>query len=191
MMLQQELGFLLATVALPLLLLPTALADCDREALMKFADSYVSAQEQGQASALGTLADDFTYAENNRTRELAGGILDRALAVDHRRTIVDAAGCATFTELVVTRDAAGAAAPYVIGTQIHHDPADMAGLLIDSIVSTTGHWLFNATQTLYWVEREAWDPIPVDARDPRELIRNAADAYLSMWDNATAADAVP
>lgn len=186
MMLHRAYSLLAAASAL----LSTAAADCDRDALLQFADSYVAAQEIGEAGSLA-LAEDFAYVENNQTQELGAGILAQALAIDHRRTIVDAVDCATFTELVITHDAAGGEAPYVTGTQIRHRPDDLGVYLIDSIVSTTGNWLFNATQTLYWVQQETWDPIPEDARDSRELLKSAADAYLSMWDNATAVDAVP
>ena len=183
MMSQRTFGLL---AAVGVLLLPKALADCTSEALLAFADSYVAAQEIGDVGVLENLAEDFVYIQDNKTAEIGEGILSSALTIDHRRTFVDTTDCATFTEIVVTGDV-----PYVIGAQIRHNPEDMSVYLIDNIVSTTGHWLFNATQTLYWINRETWDPIPEDARDPRELLKNAADAYLSMWDNATAADAVP
>ena len=188
-MFQRTFNFLGAVEAL---LLPTVFAECTSEALVAFADTYVSAQESGDPGALENLAGDFAYIQDNKTAEIADGILSTALVIDHRRTFVDPIDCATFTEIVVTGDDSPTGdAPYVIGTQIRHNPEDMTSYLIDSIVSTTGHWLFNATGTLYWINRETWDPIPEDARDTRELLKNAADAYLSMWDNATAADAVP
>ncbi|RYP27887.1 hypothetical protein DL767_007475 [Monosporascus sp. MG133] len=172
-------------------LLAAASAECDREALFKFADSYVFAQENGHAGYLENIADNFTYVENNKTHEITTGILNNALVIDHRHTIADTIECATFTELVVTRNASGMPAPYVIGTQIRHSPGDMSCYLIDSIVTTEGHWLFNATGTLYWVQRENWGPIPEAERDSRDTLKAAADAYLSMWDNKSAIDAVP
>lgn len=192
-MMRHQASGLLAVAAAGALLLSTGVsADCDRDALVQFADTYVAAQENGQAADLEeSLAEDFTYVENNQTAEIGAGIFTKALTIDHRRTVVDTIDCATFTELVVTHDAEGAEAPYVIGSQIRHNQEDLSVYLIDSIVSTTGNWLFNATGTLYWVKQETWDPIPEEARDSREYIKAAADAYLSMWDNATAADAVP
>ncbi|RYP63285.1 hypothetical protein DL771_009356 [Monosporascus sp. 5C6A] len=172
-------------------LLAAASAECDREALLKFADSYVFAQENGHAGYMDNIADNFTYVENNKTREITSGIIFNALVIDHRHTIADTTGCATFTELIVTRNASGMPAPYVIGTQIHHSPGDMSCYLVDSIVTTEGHWLFNATGTLYWAQRENWDPIPEAQRDSRETLKAAADAYLSMWNNKSAIDAVP
>ncbi|RYP73117.1 hypothetical protein DL770_007841 [Monosporascus sp. CRB-9-2] len=172
-------------------LLAAVSAECDREALFKFADSYVFAQENGQAGYLENIADNFTYVENNKTQEITSGIFNNALVIDHRRTIADTTECATFTELIVTRNASGMPAPYVIGTQIRHSPGDMSCYLIDSIVTTEGNWLFNVTGTLYWVQRENWDTIPEAERDSRETLKSAADAYLSMWDNKSAIDAVP
>lgn len=67
----------------------------------------------------------------------------------------------------------------------------MSCYLIDLLVSGPGSWLFNASQTLYWAQRETWDEIEVSARDTRETLRAAADAYLDMWSDAGAADKVP
>ncbi|RYP51492.1 hypothetical protein DL768_003176 [Monosporascus sp. mg162] len=172
-------------------LLAAASAECDREALLKFTDSYVFSQENGHAGYMENIADNFTYVENNKTHEITTGILNNALVIDHRHTIADTIDCATFTELIVTRNAGGMRAPYVIGTQIRHNPDDMSCYLIDSIVTTEGHWLFNVTGTLYWVQRENWGPIPEAERDSRETLKAAADAYLSMWNNKSAIDAVP
>ncbi|RYO83411.1 hypothetical protein DL766_006810 [Monosporascus sp. MC13-8B] len=187
MMLPWTLSVGAALSALP----PAASAECDRGALLKFADSYVSAQENGQVGDLENIADNFTYVENNKTQEITSGILNNALVIDHRRTIADTTGCATFTELVVTRNASGMPAPYVVGTQIRHSPGDLSCYLIDSIVTTEGHWLFNVMGTLYWVRREDWGPIPEAERDTRETLKAAADAYLSMWNDKSAIEAVP
>ena len=129
MMSQRAFGLLAAVGAL----LSTALADCTSEALVAFADSYVAAQEGGDASALENLAEDFVYIQDNKTAEIADGILNTALVIDHRRTFVDLTDCATFTEIVVTKDV-----PYVIGAQIRHNPDDMSVYLILSRPQATG-----------------------------------------------------
>ncbi|KAI0020378.1 hypothetical protein F4780DRAFT_791755 [Xylariomycetidae sp. FL0641] len=170
---------------------PLAAAACNRTALLEFADAYVFAHENGQVSYLENIADNFTYVENNKTHEITSGIFNNALVIDHRHTIADDVACATYTELITTRNVSGAAAPHVIGTQIRHDPADMRCYLIDLTVSGPGSWLFNATATLYWASREAWGEIPAAERDARATLVAAADAYLDMWSNGSAAAAVP
>lgn len=41
------------------------------------------------------------------------------------------------------------------------------------------------------MQQEKWDPIPEDKRDSRAVIQAAGDAYMDMWNNATADQAVP
>ncbi|GAW15307.1 hypothetical protein ANO14919_047160 [Xylariales sp. No.14919] len=168
-----------------------AVAACNRTYLLEFADAYVFAHENGQVSYLENIADNFTYVENNKTHEITSGIFDNAFVIDHRHTIADTVECATYTELIITRNASGASTPHVIGTQIRHDPADMSCYLIDLLVSGPGSWLFNASQTLYWVKRESWPVIDEAKRDTRAALKAAADAYLDMWSNKSAVDAVP
>ncbi|KAF2749829.1 hypothetical protein M011DRAFT_492847 [Sporormia fimetaria CBS 119925] len=52
---------------------------------------------------------------------------------------------------------------------------------IESIVTTTGDWLFNVTGTQYWASREAWTAIPEAQRDTRETIKAAGDAYCDVF----------
>ncbi|GAP87905.1 putative V-type ATP synthase alpha chain [Rosellinia necatrix] len=170
---------------------PGVIAACNRTALLEFADAYVFAHENGQVSNLENIADNFTYIENNKTHEITSGIFYNAFVIDHRHTIADTVECATYTELIITRNASGASTPHVIGTQIRHNAADMSCYLIDLLVSGPGSWLFNATQTLYWARRESWSPIDEARRDSRQKLKAAADAYLDMWSNKSAVDAVP
>ncbi|KAI0010112.1 hypothetical protein F4779DRAFT_579421 [Xylariaceae sp. FL0662B] len=181
---------LTACAALAALLLTVA-GECDRAALVAFADDYVFAQENGQLSYLENIAENFTYLENNATVEITGGIFYHALKIAHRHTIVDTVDCASFTELIVTHNVSDLPDPYVIGSQIRHSPGDLSVYLIDTIVSTTGSWLFNSTQTLAYAEKEDWFEIEESQRDSREALKAAADAYLDMWSNASAIDAVP
>ncbi|KAH9907823.1 hypothetical protein F4778DRAFT_719247 [Xylariomycetidae sp. FL2044] len=180
-MIRRFIGSLLALGAI----VPSIEADCDRAVIQEFADAYVTAIEAGSPDGLATLSTDFSYIENNKTADIATGILSEAVVIDHRHTIVDEVDCSSFTELISTTG------PYVIGAQIRHQPEDLSVRLMDVIVSTTGHWLFNVSNTLYWAERESWAEIAPEARDTRERLRTAADAYLDMWHNKSAIDAVP
>ncbi|KAK3349490.1 hypothetical protein B0T25DRAFT_457677 [Lasiosphaeria hispida] len=168
-------------------LVPRA-ANCSREVLLEAADAYIAAQTAGKLDPLQkVLASNWTYEENNKVvADTKKGVLNKALKIDHRRTIVDLVVCASFTELI----SAEAANPYVIGTQIRHG-ADNKVTLIDSVASTTGSWIFDAKKTLSYVQQEKWDPIPEGKRDSRAAIQAAGDAYLDMWSSSTASNLVP
>jgi hypothetical protein len=172
---------ILATTAIPL----TPRADCDRSVLSSAADAYITAQTTGSLSALQPfLASNHTYEENNVDISASSGVLSKPLKIDHRRTNYDLVACATYTELI------SASGPFVIGTQIRHWP-DGKISSIDTIASTTGSWLFNATKTLEYVKQEAWTPLPSALRSARSVIQAAGDAYLDMWSSATSSELVP
>lgn len=177
-------GFSVITFASSAPLLTT----CDRSSLLAAADAYVAAQTAGKLDGLSSLfAVNFTYQENNKVTDLAKSVLGTPLKIEHRRTIADTTGCATFTELIST----AGPKPYVIGTQIRQDPGNASAItLVDTIASTTGSWAFDAAKTLQYVLKEDWSTLPEDKRVSRTLLQQTADAYLDMWSNATAADAV-
>jgi hypothetical protein len=165
-------------------------AGCDRDALLEAAGKYVEAQTAGKLDALQDLLDkNFTYQENNKVIAVEDGVISLPLVIDHSRSTADTTNCASYSELVSSKGSK----PYVIGTQIRHDPESMAITMVDSVAATTGAWLFDAAKTLSIVlqEDDAWTIIPEDKRDSRELLQQAADAYLDIWSNATAQDAVP
>lgn len=164
-------------------------AECNQTRLLQFAYGLVDAQNVGSLGNLqGADPHNLTYMENNKTMEMTTGVFKHAKHVDHNRTITDLVDCASYTEMIMT----DRASPHVVGTQVRHDPDnDMLVYLVDSVVSTTGSWLFNASKTLEWVLKEDWSLIPAGQRDTREALKNAADAYLDMWNNKSAIDAVP
>jgi len=162
--------------------------ECPRAELVKAADSYVASQMAGSLGPLSmSFAETWKYMENNKEIDAKKATTTNPLKIDHRRTITDPVLCASFTELIVANDVV----PYVIGTQIRHDPTSLKVTLIDSVVSTTGSWLFNAKQTLQYASQEKWDPIPEAKWDSRQLIQLAGDAYLDLWSNATAETSIP
>ncbi|KAL1606362.1 hypothetical protein SLS60_003764 [Paraconiothyrium brasiliense] len=166
---------------------PLAQAACDRTTLTQAADAYISAQTAGSLTPLQPILDtSWTYTENNKNISTASSVLSKKLTIDHRRTNYDLTTCATYTELIA------ATGPYVIGTQIRHSASGKVSS-IDTIASTTGSWLFNATKTLEYVKAEdaGWTPLPAAAQSPREVIQAAGDAYLDMWSDAHAHEKVP
>lgn len=168
-----------------------AAADCSRDTLLAAADAYIAAQISGAVagSAFQKLLDPAVkYRQNNKAADVTTGLLSKPLKLDHNRTTLDTTQCASYTELVST------AGPYVIGTQLHHASATDASspiVLVDTIVATTGDWAFNAAKTLGYIQPEDWGTLAEGDRSPRALLQAAGDAYLDMWSNATAAQAVP
>ncbi|KAF1948675.1 hypothetical protein CC80DRAFT_431038 [Byssothecium circinans] len=163
-----------------------AKADCDRAALTAAANAYIAAQTAGSLTPLQDfLAPNWTYTENNKDIPHTSGVLHKPLKIEHTRTTTDPVLCASYTELIAP------SGPYVLGTQLRLAPASLKITLIDTIASTTGSWLFNATKTLSYVQQEKWDKIPAARWDTREAIQAAGDAYMDMWSDAGAADKVP
>lgn len=156
-------------------------ATCDRTFLQSQADAYIAAQTAGSATGLNTSSTNFTYTQNFKRASLATGILATALTIAHNRSTLDTTQCATYSELIVTDPAT----PHVIGTQMRFDAAAGALVKMETIVTSTGDWLFNPSGTLKYASAEDWGPIPTSRRDSRAVIQAAADAYLDLFDNKT------
>ncbi|KAG8164535.1 hypothetical protein KVR01_006453 [Diaporthe batatas] len=166
--------FLLASIA------TLASAACDREDLKDLAIQYVDAQATGSVEDMPPFIDVATYSENGQAMDIKTGILTQSLNIDHNRSIHDTVQCATFTELIVTDPDH----PYVIGTRIlYTDDGEISHM--ESIVTDSGDWLFNATGYLYWNSIENWDPIPTEQWDSRALIKAAGDAYFDRFNNVS------
>jgi hypothetical protein len=171
------------------LLTPGILAVCTREHLLSAAEAYVAAQAAGNVTELTTHLDssDFTYWESNLEAKMSTGVLTKALRIDHHRTTLDTAACASYTELIATSPT-----PYVLATQLRHDPTSGLVTKIDTVPTTTNHAIFfNASQTLAYVLEEDWSELAPARRSPREVLLGAVDAYLDMWSDAAAFDRVP
>lgn len=168
-------------------------ASCSLEQLTTAASLYISSQTTGSLDPLTPyLTPSWTYTENNKLIPHTSGTLHKPLKIASNRTIYDLPSCASYTELIAPTG------PYVLGTQIRHAiPASNTSVntstitSIDTISTTTGAWLFNATATLLHASKESWLPIPANLQDTKEVLVNAADAYLDMWSDKSASGRVP
>jgi hypothetical protein len=151
--------------------------ECTREFLKTSAESLVAAQAAGNPSLLKPVSDALVYNENFAAATFNSGILATPLKIDHSRHSLDTTQCATYTELI----SATGSKPYVLGVQMHF--TDNAVSKIDTLITTTGDWLFNATGTLNWASKEDWGAIPEEKRDSRAVIQAAADAYCDIFSN--------
>ena len=168
----------LVTTLVSVLAAPVSAA-CTRETLKAITDELLAAQSAGQAT-FSSLSNTVAYSENRKNMDIKSGILTKALKIDHARSQHDTTQCAAFSEFIV----ANSAAPYVIATQLRLDNTTKVSQM-DTIWTTKGDWLFNATGTLYWASREEWNSIPAGKRDSRAVIKAAGDAYCDVFDNAT------
>jgi hypothetical protein len=150
-------------------------AECTREFLKASADSLVAAQAAGDPSLLKPVSQTLNYRENFAAASFQTGILATPIKIDHSRHSLDTTQCATYTEVI----SATGGTPYVLGTQMYF--SDGAVSKIDTLVATTGDWLFNATGTLHWASREDWFTIPEGERDSRAVIQAGADAYCDIF----------
>jgi hypothetical protein len=155
----------------------TSAAECTRDFLKTSADSLVAAQTAGNPSLLKPLSETLVYHENYAASTFKTGILATPIKIDHSRHSLDTTQCATYTELI----SATGAKPYVLGVQMFFK--DGAISKVDTLVSTTGDWLFNATGTLKWASKEDWGTIAEEKRDSRAVIQAGADAYCDIFSN--------
>ena len=128
-------------------------------------------------SALGlTIRDDVVKNMENMARaDIAGGLVNKPLKIDHHMSFFDTATCQTFTEVIVTNPEE----PYVLAARLRVNHDKIAELEI--LWTTTGYWLFNADNYLRYSSAEDWGPIPAERRDSRETLLFAANAYLDAF----------
>ena len=165
-------------VALATALLTPAAAyaqiSCTREGLAAAADLYLAAQTKGDTSGL-PLAKGLGYVENFKPTNIAEGVINKAMKIDHHRSLLDTAACQTFTEVIVSDKAN----PYVLGTRLRVNHGLIAE--IEMLWTTTGYWGFNADRYLQYSSAEDWGVIPAAKRDTRDTLVSAANAYLDAF----------
>lgn len=145
------LASLVALGLAPLALAAPAAEGCTRAFLQAQAEKYVAAQVAGKPADLTTNAT-VVYTQDFKATALSAGILAKPVKIDFHRSLLDTTQCATYVEVV----AAGNTPPYVIGTQLRFGGAGLGLEQIETLVTTTGDWFFNAANTLKYSQAEAW-----------------------------------
>lgn len=181
------LGIITATLTLLLLLPSSVSATCSREALKEATSQYTTAASTGNLSLWTSLTPNTNYTENDQPINITKAVLSQPLKLDHTRSFHDPTTCSALTELIITNPSK----PYVIHTRMlftannnSSSPSSPPKIhTIESLVTTTGDWAFNATGYLHWNSLEKWDPIPPSSRDSRAVIQAAGDAYFDRWNN--------
>lgn len=159
-----------------------AQAECSRDMLQGLADTYIEAQTTGNPSLIplavpsGPRAPKPYYGENDRSKDIAEGILAEAISADFTRSFHDTTLCATFIEFV----AASHDHPYVLQTRIEATEEGEVTIM-ESVVTDEGDWVFGADEYLAVTQAEDWSVIPEDQRDDRRVIQASAEAYINNW----------
>jgi hypothetical protein len=156
---------------------------CSRERLKEIADQYRAAQADGRAIMhMMPMGEWVNYYENYELSSMTfGGVIASPQKVDWDRSFYDTVACQVYVESIITNPAH----PYVLATMIRGtgSPGSPPGTIsgFDVIVSDQGDWLFDASKTLYFAQREDWTDIPEAQRNTRDELRAAADAYLNLF----------
>jgi hypothetical protein len=154
--------------------LSTAQISCTRGGLQRAAELYVAAQASGDTSAL-PIAAGLGYIENMESIDIADGLIETPMEIDHHTSLLDTDTCQTFTEVIVTDEET----PYVLGARLRVNHDKIAE--IEILWTTTGYWLFDADAYLQYSTTEDWGPIAADERDTRGTLVAAANAYLDAF----------
>ena len=158
-------------------------AGCTRERLKEIADQYRAAQADGRAIMhMMPMGEWVNYYENYELSSMTfGGVIASPQKVDWDRSFYDTVACQVYVESIITNPEH----PYVLATMIRGtgSPGSPPGTIsgFDVIVSDQGDWLFDASKTLYFAQREDWTDIPEAQRNTRDELRAAADAYLNLF----------
>jgi hypothetical protein len=146
---------------------------CTMDELKATASAYVEGQKTGSLAAL-PLHEKAQYLQDMTTIPAADGLWNTALTVDHAMSFHDPVRCKTFSEIVVTGPT-----PYVIGSRLYLDQGKV--IRVDSLVTTTGHWLFNANAYLKYAQAENWEPLMKYQGTPAAEMIRGANAYLDAF----------
>jgi hypothetical protein len=156
---------------------------CTREGLKRMVDIYLAAQAKGDISSL-PLAQGVHYIENMADADINKSILLKPMKIDYQFSAFDTATCQTFTEIVVTNPTA----PYIFATRMRVILDEITE--VETLWTTTGHWLFDADAYLKYASIENWGEISDVRRNRRETLLYAANSYLDAFLHANV-DIVP
>jgi hypothetical protein len=177
------IGALAAIAAVAAASPAAAQSGCTRERLAEIADQYRASQASGRAIMhMRPMGEWVNYNENFELSSMTfGGVIASPQKVDWDRSFYDTTSCTVYIESIITNPEH----PYVLATMIRASgsPGSGAGTIagFDVIVADEGDWLFDASKTLYYAQREDWSDIPEAQRNSREELRAAADAYLDLF----------
>jgi hypothetical protein len=158
---------------------------CTRDALNAIADSYISAQKDGDPSKM-PLASTVTYVQNNKTIAADKWLCKTAMPIDNSLKFFDVDSCRIFVEIISSTGST----PYVSMTWLKVNDGKVTG--IDATVGTTGASSFDAKKYLTYTKAEDWSILTDSHKVARQALLNGVNAYLDMFKGTgTGVDTVP
>jgi hypothetical protein len=159
---------------------------CTRGFLQKTTDAYLLSQRTGNITAVSYhIRPGATYTENGKAISIKNSTLTQPITYDYAFSAYDTVHCSTFTEIIAASDPHS----YVIHTRMEFinyiTNSYPLAVLIQSIVTDAGDWLFNATGTLDLVRPESWAPIPAEKQDTRATVQAVGDSYFDRFGNVS------
>jgi len=148
-------------------------AQCSRSQLEQATDNYLAAVKSG-----GGALDVGTYTENFAQSTFRGGIHSKPIKVTLTYSLLDTTDCATFHEIMAHQNTP----PMIIGTQIRYNGSKITKL--ETVYSTNTIGMFtNPSKTYSYISKEVRNPIPLEKRDSRALLKSIADQYFNKFSN--------
>jgi len=147
---------------------------CTRDSLKRMTDLYIAAQTKGDISGL-PLVQGIHYIENMVSADIKQSFLLKPMKADYTFSAFDTSTCQSFTEMIVTNKEA----PYVFAARLRVNLDKITE--VETLWTTTGHWLFDADSFLKYTKSQNWGEIPAARRDTREKLLYAANAYLDAF----------
>jgi hypothetical protein len=151
---------------------------CTRAVLQTAVDSFLEAQETGDASKI-SLASSVKYLENWTEIKREQGLWNTPLPIAFHRSFLDVDSCRTFTEVIVTENNPA----YVFGTRLKVENGKIAE--INSLITKEGDWLFNADNYLKYSKAEDWRVLKPAERVDRQTLIDAGNAYFDHFSDRT------
>ena len=147
---------------------------CTRDSLKSMTDRYIAAQTKGDISSL-PMVQGVHYIENMVSANIKESFLLKPMKFDYVFSAYDTATCQTFTEMIVTNKEA----PYIFATRLRVLLNEITE--IETLWTTTGHWLFDADAFLKYVSLQNWGEIPTAMQNKRDTLLYAANSYLDAF----------
>jgi hypothetical protein len=152
-----------------------ATAGCTRESLQAAAESYIAAQEAGDAFKMVLVSPLIRITQNMKEVTREDAFFNKAMPIAMHRNYLDVDTCRTFSEVVVVKGEK----PCVLGVRLSVDNGRITG--VDLLITKNGDWLFDAVGYMGYSRIEDWSPLPEKQRPTRQALIGAANAYLDIF----------
>jgi hypothetical protein len=150
---------------------------CPRDQLQGWADSWKTALEEGQMTAMA-LGEWTSYRENFKLSSM-GIFLQKPRTIDYSLTLLDTTSCRVLVETVVENEDGKQVMATQFGSALNGIGA------FQNVVTGPDDWLFDADSFVGHAKDEDWGIVPEAERVSREALIAAADAYMDRFNDTS------